>query len=282
MGRRRATTAAAAAILWVAGGVVLTVAWPVTTAPVIAQTTAPPGAPSGAGSGIPAEIEPYRSWTKMNAAPLTDPSNPRAGAKNTFVNLTPAQLRDIVGSGGRVQQPFPDGTIVVRETLDPDAGFVRILFVQRKDAAQARTKGWVFSGFARNTATDAYQPLPIADPVVRCLNCHEQVRHSDQVFTPYLNRPDALPARPRPAAADRVEIFNYAFSPRELRVKVGTTVTFANYDAVVHDVKAASAAFESGNIPTQGRHFETFSLAGTLEYFCAVHLEMRGRIVVEP
>ena len=27
----------------------------------------------------------YRSWTKMNGALLADPSNPRAGPKNTFI-----------------------------------------------------------------------------------------------------------------------------------------------------------------------------------------------------
>jgi plastocyanin len=248
--------------------------WPIATPPAAAQTSAP--------SGTPPEIEQYRSWTKMNAIPLTDPSNPRAGPKNTFVNLSPAQLRDIIAPGGRLRQPFPDGTIAVRESLDVDAGFVRVLFVQRKDSTQTRTKGWVYTGFTRTAATEAYQALPIPDPVARCVNCHEQVRQSDDVFTPYLNRSDALPTRPRTAGADRVEIFNYAFGPRELRVKVGTTVAFANYDAVVHDVKAANLSFESGNMPTQGRYFETFTRPGTFEYFCAVHLEMRGRIVVEP
>lgn len=237
--------------------------------------------PVAAPAGVPAEIAGYRAWTRMNAIVLTDPSNPRAGPKNTFVNLSPEALREIVGPGGRVRKPFPDGTIAVRESLDPDAGFVRILFVQRKDSSQTRTKGWVFSGYGRTAASDAYQTLAIPDPVARCLNCHEQVRNTDQVFTPYLNRSDALPAR-APAAADRVEIFNYQFGPQSLRVKAGVTVTWANYDGVVHDVKAADRSFESGNLPQQGRFFLTFERPGAVEYFCAVHLEMRGRIVVEP
>jgi hypothetical protein len=32
----------------------------------------------------------------------------------------------------------------------------------------------------------------------------------------------------------------------------------------------------------QGRYFETMTRPGTYDYFCALHLEMRGRIVVEP
>ncbi len=235
---------------------------------------------AGAQQGGPAEITEYRTWTKVNRTALTDPSNPRAGPKNTFINLSPAQLREIVGPGARNRKPFPDSTIVVRESLDVDAGFVRVLFVQKKDSSAVRTKGWAFSGFTRNRADEPYQPLPIPDPVARCLNCHEQMRASDLVFTPWLNRADPLP--PRAPTGDRVEIFNYQFGPQALRVKAGASITFANYDSVVHDVKAASRAFESGNIPLQGRYFLTLDRPGTYEYFCAIHLEMRGRIVVEP
>jgi plastocyanin len=54
-----------------------------------------------------------------------------------------------------------------------------------------------------------------------------------------------------------------------------------NYDAVPHDIKAADGSFESGNLPTQGRFFFTFERPGEIQYFCAIHLAMRGRIVVE-
>ncbi len=50
-----------------------------------------------AQSSVPADIVPYRTWTKTNAAVLADPSNPRAGPKNTFTNLSPtnsARLSD--------------------------------------------------------------------------------------------------------------------------------------------------------------------------------------------
>jgi plastocyanin len=238
-------------------------------------------ASAGAQQGVPAEIEPYRAWTKMNGAPLTDPSNPRAGPKNTFINLSPAQLREIIGPGARDRKPYPDGTIIVRESLDVDTGFVRVLFVQKKDSNAARTKGWVFSGFSRSRADEPFQPLAVPDPVARCLNCHEQMRASDLVFTPWLNRADALPARSA-ASGDRVEVFNYQFGPQAIRVKAGATVTFVNYDSVVHDVKAANRSFESGNIPLQGRYFLTLDQPGAYDYFCAIHLEMRGRITVEP
>lgn len=234
-----------------------------------------------APAGVPEAIAPYQTWTKMNAIPLSDPSNPRAGPKNTFINLGADALRSVLGSGARVRTPFPARTTIVRESLDVDAGFVRVLFVMEKDPAQTGTRGWKFSAFSRTAADQAFQPMAIADPVTRCLNCHLQMGPSDFVFTPFLNRSDGPPGR-KPSSGDRVEIFNYLFGPQILRVKAGTTVVFVNYDAVAHDIKAADRSFESGNLPIQGRYFQTFARPGTVQYFCAVHLEMRGQIIVNP
>ncbi len=235
-----------------------------------------------AQSGIPADIENYRAWTKMNATLMTDPSNPRAGPKNTFITLSPNELREILGPGGRTRRPFPEGTIVIRESLDPTAGFVTVLFVMRKSSKAVETKEWDFSGFSRRAADQPFQPVPLTpNPVLRCLACHQQVRATDFVFQPFTNRSDPRPPRV-PTAPDRVEIFNNQFGPETLRVKAAATVVWANYDAVPHDVKAADRSFESGNLPLLGRYFYTFTRPGTVAYFCAVHLEMRGRIVVEP
>lgn len=235
-----------------------------------------------AQSGVPEDIAAYRTWTKMNNILLADPSNPRAGPKNTFTNLSPDDLRTIVGSGGRVKQPFPEGTVIVRESLSPTEGFVTVLFVMRKDSkAGAKWKGWVFTGFSRTAADKPFAPLEFADPFMRCLACHSEMKASDYVFTPFANRTDSLPARV-PTTPSRVDVFNYQFGPQDLRVKVGSTIVWANYDSVPHDIKAADRSFESGNLPTQGRYFLTVTKPGTTEYFCAVHLGMRGRIIVEP
>lgn len=234
-----------------------------------------------APAGVPEQISGYRSWTKMNAQLLTDPSNPRAGPKNTFINLSPDALLRLVAEGARVRAPFPDGTIVVRETLDVSTEFVRVLFVMSKDRSATQTKGWRFFSFTRQAADQPLVEGAIQDPVARCLNCHLQMGATDFVFTPFLSRANLPPAR-TPTLPDRVEVFNYRFGPQTLRVRVGTPVVFANHDAVVHDIKAADRSFESGNLPLLGRFFHTFSRPGTVDYFCAIHLEMRGRVVVEP
>jgi plastocyanin len=234
-----------------------------------------------AQSGIPAEIAGYRTWTKMNASSLIDPSNASAAPKNTFISMSPGDLKALLAPGGRTRSHFPDGATLVRESLDPKDGWLRVLFVMRYDRKATATKGWVYSGYTRSAQDKPFEPVQIADPVARCVNCHAQVKAQDYVFTPYLNRPDPLPGRV-PAEAGHVGIYNYQFGPRDLRVRVGSTVVWANYDGVSHDVKAADKSFESGNLPDQGRYFVTFAKPGTIEYFCAVHLEMRGRVIVEP
>jgi plastocyanin len=231
--------------------------------------------------GVPDDLAQYRSWTKMNVILMNDPSNPRAGPKNTFTNLSADTLRGLVAPGARLRAPFPDGAIFVRETLDTDTGFVRILFIMTKDRKATQTRGWRFSAFTRTAANQTFQPLEIADPVARCMNCHAQVKSYDLLFQPFTNRADRLPAR-IPAGPARVEIFNFIFGPQTLRVRAGTTVVFVNHDAVPHDVKANDRSFESGNLPQLGRYFQLFERPGTVDYFCAVHLEMRARIIVEP
>lgn len=230
------------------------------------------------GPGIPADIAGYRHWTKMNGRLLDDPSNPRALPKNTFVNLPPEQLAALYGRDGGVRGHYPDGAILVRETLDP-AGFVRALFVMRYDHTAARTKGWVYSGFTHTASDRPFEAAQIADPVARCVNCHAQVSRADYVFTPYTNRTMPVPVPSMPA---HVEALNYQFGPQPLHVKVGTPVTFVNYDVVPHDVKAADRSFESGNIPPFGNYTVIVTKPGTLAYFCAVHLAMRGTVTVEP
>lgn len=239
------------------------------------------GTGAAAPSDLPGPLAGYRAWTRMNAIPLTDPSNPRAGPKNTFITLSPQALRALAAEGGRLRGGFPEGTVIARETLDPGADLVRVLFVMIKDRTASQTRGWRFQAFTRTAADQPLRESAIQDPVARCLNCHLQMGATDFVFSPFLNRPDA-PAARVPALPDRVELFNYRFGPQTLRVRVGGSVAFVNYDAVVHDVKAADRLFESGNLPTLGRFFQTFDRPGTVEYFCPLHLEMRGRIVVEP
>ncbi len=85
------------------------------------------------------------------------------------------------------------------------------------------------------------------------------------------------------AAVDaKVTIANFTFDPPTLTVPVGTTVTWTNEDDIPHVVAEKDGAFRSKALDTGDTYTRTFSTAGTVAYYCAIHPHMTGRIVVTP
>jgi amicyanin len=84
------------------------------------------------------------------------------------------------------------------------------------------------------------------------------------------------------AAEAQVKIANFTFDPPTLTVKAGTTVTWVNADDIPHLVSEKDGNFRSSALDTNDRFSQTFSTAGTIEYFCAIHPHMTGKIVVTP
>jgi plastocyanin len=86
------------------------------------------------------------------------------------------------------------------------------------------------------------------------------------------------------AAADRVEIDNFDFSPMTLTITVGTQVTWTNHDDIPHTVVSSDnpPAFKSPALDTDDSFSVTFRKPGTYRYFCSVHPKMVGSIVVKP
>ncbi len=77
-----------------------------------------------------------------------------------------------------------------------------------------------------------------------------------------------------------VTIDNFTFSPAELTVKVGTTVTWTNHDDIPHTVVSAGK-FRSKTLDTDDSFSFTFTAAGDYKYFCSLHPHMTGMIKVE-
>jgi plastocyanin len=77
-----------------------------------------------------------------------------------------------------------------------------------------------------------------------------------------------------------VSIDNFTFSPAELTVKVGTTVTWKNQDDIPHTVVSAGK-FKSQALDTDDSYAFTFTAAGDYAYFCSLHPHMTGKIKVE-
>ena len=85
-----------------------------------------------------------------------------------------------------------------------------------------------------------------------------------------------------PASNSSVSIENFAFSPSDITVKKGTTVTWTNNDSTVHTV----TEIDSQNGPksqqlNQGDKYTfTFDQAGTFHYKCSIHPYMLGSVTV--
>jgi plastocyanin len=84
------------------------------------------------------------------------------------------------------------------------------------------------------------------------------------------------------AADHAVAISGFSFSPANLTVAVGDTVTWTNSDAQGHTATADDASWDSGSIGgSGGTQTVTFSTAGSFPYHCSVHPEMTGTITVQ-
>jgi plastocyanin len=96
-----------------------------------------------------------------------------------------------------------------------------------------------------------------------------------------------------------VTIEGIAYSPAEIKVAPGTTVTWTNDDDVLHTVTSGHQAEQGvpgvsegkdarpdgtfeGQLDGESTTFEfTFDESGTFAYYCDVHVGMVGEVVVE-
>jgi amicyanin len=83
--------------------------------------------------------------------------------------------------------------------------------------------------------------------------------------------------------AAKVKIDNFKFTPKELTIPVGATVTWVNGDDVPHTVtaKGAQPAFDSKALDTDQTYSFKFTKPGTYKYYCKVHTHMTGTVIVK-
>jgi plastocyanin len=97
---------------------------------------------------------------------------------------------------------------------------------------------------------------------------------------------DSAPAAPDTSAAAAtgaaVEIKNFSFNPTPIEIPVGGSVTWTNGDNVPHTATGLDrAALQSGAIAFGQSFTQEFDTAGSFDYFCEFHPNMKGMIVVE-
>ncbi len=77
-----------------------------------------------------------------------------------------------------------------------------------------------------------------------------------------------------------VEIKGFAFSPADITIKKGQTVTFVNRDKVRHNAAADDGSFETVLLGQDESATVTLDEVGEFGYYCMPHPNMRGKITV--
>jgi len=98
----------------------------------------------------------------------------------------------------------------------------------------------------------------------------------------------ALPAAAAPQPQSKpagktiqAAIDNFAFTPKEMTIKAGSTVRWTNKDDIPHTVTSDSNLFSSPTLDTNQAFQFTFEKPGRFLYFCTLHPMMTGVITVE-
>lgn len=73
------------------------------------------------------------------------------------------------------------------------------------------------------------------------------------------------------AASGSVTIVDFSYSPRDITVNVGDTVTWTNQDSELHDATADDGSFGTPLLDKGESASVTFDQPGTFSYFCSVH-----------
>jgi len=90
----------------------------------------------------------------------------------------------------------------------------------------------------------------------------------------------AAAAPPARAGTVRIEVKGLAFLPHEVTAHVGDTIEWVNDDFVAHTATARNKAWDV-QLPPHKSGSTVLSKTGTDEYFCRLHPNMTGRIIVE-
>ena len=108
---------------------------------------------------------------------------------------------------------------------------------------------------------------------------HGATPEGSPVASPETSTPSASPAA---NAEVIVTISGRAFSPAELTVPAGTTVTWVNADVEPHTATALDRdVLQSGTIMPGAQFGQVFPEARTYDYFCELHEGMSATLIVE-
>jgi amicyanin len=100
--------------------------------------------------------------------------------------------------------------------------------------------------------------------------------------TPATNSAETTPSPAANQPSGAVTIQNFAFSPADLKIKKGDTVTWTNEDSAPHQIASDTTGKFQGPSISKGQTYSfTFNDTGTFPYHCVIHPMMKATITVE-
>jgi len=82
-----------------------------------------------------------------------------------------------------------------------------------------------------------------------------------------------------PENALSINIDNFAFTPANIEINKGDTVTWINNDDAPHTV--TFNGFSSETLVKGGSYKHTFNDLGDFDYYCKLHPSMKGKVIVK-
>ncbi len=119
-------------------------------------------------NGLPAYVNGYATWPKLNAKPIRGGSAAHQGVKNVYASKRKTGRR------------YPLGTIVVKTATPPGKRWLSLVATMRRVKASANG-GWRWEEFTRSSANARF--TKVGFPESGCAACHMQAKANDYVFT---------------------------------------------------------------------------------------------------
>ena len=119
-------------------------------------------------NGLPAYVEGYATWPKVNTKPIAGGSPAHQGTKNVYASKRMQGAR------------YPVGTIVVKTAMPPGKRWLSLVATMRRVKGRANG-GWRWEEFTRASASQRF--AKVAFPESGCAACHMQAKANDYVFT---------------------------------------------------------------------------------------------------
>ncbi len=180
------------------------------------------------------------------------------------------EAHTVTGSDSAFDSGILDSGAIYRQTFDEPGSYPYACLIHPD------MRGTITVSDQVPAAPDGPTSLPLASPATGADGEPDLASAVDALAVP---SGDPV-ATPTVGSGPAVSIIDRTFQPASVEGAVGDTVTWTNDDGEGHTVTAVDGGFNSGVLAVGDGFSTTIETPGTYDYFCAIHPEMRGTIVV--